>query len=83
MEGFIGTIAVAIAGFIVYFIPTIAAERRRHRNRKAILMLNLLAGWTAIGWLVAIVWAFTDNTEMVTAKPTTRMVSVPGAKDLY
>jgi hypothetical protein len=43
----------------IYFLPAIVAFGRHHRNGVAIFVLNLLAGWTGIGWLVAIVWAFT------------------------
>jgi Superinfection immunity protein len=45
-------------------MPALAASARRHRNRAAIFVLNLLLGWTALGWIVALVWAFTKNVEM-------------------
>ena len=51
-------IVVVIAG-LLYFLPSVCAFRRRHHQRGAILALNILAGWTAIGWVVAFVWAFT------------------------
>lgn len=41
----------------VYFLPTIVAGR--HRNSSAIFILNLLLGWTFVGWVIALVWAFT------------------------
>jgi hypothetical protein len=44
-------------------IPTLAANSNRHRNRTAIGMLNLFLGWTLFGWLVALLWADTDNCE--------------------
>ena len=40
-----------------YFLPTIIALLRRKRNSLAIFALNFLAGWTGIGWIVAIVWS--------------------------
>ena len=54
---------LCIIGFIAYWVPTLAANSNRHRNRAAIGMLNLFLGWTFIGWLVALVWADTDNCE--------------------
>jgi CDP-diglyceride synthetase len=55
--------AFCILCAILYFLPAIIASRREHRNRNAILMLDLLAGWTFVGWVVAMVWACTDNVE--------------------
>lgn len=41
----------------VYFLPTIIAFVRQKRNGVAIAVLNLLLGWTFIGWVVALVWS--------------------------
>ncbi len=41
----------------IYFLPTIIAYSRNKDNRVAILLVNFLAGWTMIGWLVALVWS--------------------------
>lgn len=51
--------AVLAAGAAVYFLPAIVAFRRGHLNRNAILMLNLLLGWTVLGWAAAMVWSVT------------------------
>lgn len=48
---------------IVYFLPTIMANSRSHNNNKAICILNLFLGWTFLGWVIALVWAFTDNVK--------------------
>ncbi|MBI3602214.1 MAG: superinfection immunity protein [Candidatus Omnitrophica bacterium] len=42
---------------IFYFIPTIVAKLRRHINFASILLLNLLLGWTILGWVGALIWA--------------------------
>jgi hypothetical protein len=47
----------------LYFIPAFVAGCRGHRNTGAIVALNLLLGWTIIGWIGALVWACTDNTR--------------------
>ncbi|HWY54728.1 MAG TPA: superinfection immunity protein [Terriglobales bacterium] len=44
-------------GFLFYFLPSIIAAARSKRDLVSILVLNLLLGWTAIGWVVALVWA--------------------------
>jgi len=46
---------------VLYFLPTIIAFSRYKRNVVAILVLNILAGWTFVGWVIAIVWAFTKD----------------------
>ena len=42
---------------IAYFIPFFVASAREHRFSNAIGLINLLLGWTVIGWLAAIIWA--------------------------
>ena len=44
-----------------YFLPAFVAKFRSHNNTLAIGMLNLFLGWTFVGWVVALVWACTDN----------------------
>ena len=41
----------------VYFFPTICAMSRHCRGRGAIFFLNLLIGWTFVGWIVTFIWA--------------------------
>jgi len=44
-------------GFVLYFLPTIIAFARKKRDTTSILLLNFFLGWTAIGWVIALVWA--------------------------
>lgn len=44
---------------IFYFLPAIVAIARSHHNALAIFILNLLLGWTFLGWVVALAWAGT------------------------
>src|SRR5258708_4503297 len=39
-------------------LPTLVAVRTRKRNVRAIFGVNLLLGWTLVGWVIALVWAF-------------------------
>lgn len=50
-----------ILGLIViaYFVPAFVAWHRRHPQTKAIFALDLLLGWTFVGWVLALVWALT------------------------
>jgi hypothetical protein len=47
---------------LVYFSPAIIG--RHKRNSSAILVLNLFLGWTFIGWVLALVWAYTVDTPL-------------------
>jgi len=45
------------AGFFAYFAPLWIALVRGHPDTGAIAGLDLLLGWTVIGWLLAMIWA--------------------------
>lgn len=52
-----------IVAALAYFVPYIIAVFRKHPNRQAILILNLLLGWTVLGWIGALVWAAINPTQ--------------------
>ena len=44
-----------------YFFPTLIAWgwfEKAKNNTMAIFVFNLLLGWTFIGWVISLVWAF-------------------------
>lgn len=41
----------------LYFLPTIIACSRKVRNQGSVFVLDLFAGWTLIGWVVALAMA--------------------------
>lgn len=47
-------ILVALA---IYFAPFIMAICRDHASLGTLLVVNLLLGWTVVGWIVALIWA--------------------------
>ena len=48
-------------GFVLYFLPAIIAFARSKRDAVSILVLNFFLGWTAIGWVIALVWALKQD----------------------
>lgn len=52
-----------ILAFAAYFLPSLVASGRGQVNSTSIFMLNLLLGWTLIGWVIALVWAFSAQTR--------------------
>ena len=60
--------AMLVAGAIMlmvgtmYFLPTLIAHARKKANIRPIFLVNFIAGWTVIGWIIALMWAFTADT---------------------
>jgi hypothetical protein len=52
-------------GFVLYFLPAIIAFGRSKRDAGAILVLNFFLGWTAIAWVIALVWALKQDVPAV------------------
>jgi Superinfection immunity protein len=57
------TLPFALLGLALYFLPTIIAAARRAKNLVVILLVNIFAGWTGVGWIVALVWSLVDATS--------------------
>ena len=55
MESFF--IIITIISVFTYFIPAMIAWSPPRENRYAIFFINLLLGWTFLGWLAAFIWA--------------------------
>jgi Na+/melibiose symporter-like transporter len=49
------TIGTTVAVLVVYFAPTMIATRSSEQGQ--LFLFNLAAGWTVIGWVIALVWA--------------------------
>ena len=47
----------------LYFLPSIIAKARKSSNTTPITLLNLFLGWTVIGWIAALIWAFSSGSK--------------------
>jgi Superinfection immunity protein/Protein of unknown function (DUF2510) len=52
---------ILTVAFVGYFLPWAIAATRGKSNSVAVGLLNLLLGWTVIGWVVALVMACTSH----------------------
>lgn len=52
-----GTMIAMVLMLIVYFLPAINGYSKKHRSRDGIMVVNLLLGWTLLGWIWALVWS--------------------------
>lgn len=46
---------------LLYLLPTIIAVKKKHLQKVPIILINIFLGWSFIGWVVALVWAFTQS----------------------
>jgi uncharacterized membrane protein len=51
------TYAWGIIVFGLYFLPIIFAIGRKHPQIAPISIINILLGWTIIGWIAALIWS--------------------------
>ncbi|MBV8207850.1 MAG: superinfection immunity protein [Acidobacteria bacterium] len=56
-------------GFVLYFLPAIVAFARGKGDALAILALNFFLGWTAIGWVIALIWALKADVPVMVRRP--------------
>lgn len=60
MDFVVLTVTLVVA-LLIYFTPTFVAVKRDHRNVASITVVNLFLGWSLIGWVIALAWAFSAN----------------------
>ncbi len=58
--GMVVLLMFVAGGLGIYAIPTIIAFSRGHQNAAAIVALNILLGWTFLGWVASLVWSLTE-----------------------
>ena len=63
---------IVVVCLVPYFLPTIIAILRKKTSAGGIFVLNLLLGWTVIGWVGALIWSLSAD-----ARETTVIVNNP------
>jgi len=75
---------VLLVGFVAvgaYLLPALVAHWRHHPQENQVFILNLLLGWTLIGWAVALIWAVREYGERPTTPAPNRPARVQGWSD--
>jgi hypothetical protein len=62
MSGLVVLILIVV-GFFIYFLPCVVASSRGSASGGSVFLVNLLFGWTLIGWLIALVMAVSTETS--------------------
>lgn len=58
-----GGLIILIIALVGYFLPWLIALSNHRRQTVAIFVLNLFLGWTLLGWIIALIWAFIKDKE--------------------
>lgn len=48
---------IALIIVIAYLLPSIVAIEREHKNSVAIILINLVLGWTFVIWFGCLIWS--------------------------
>lgn len=51
---------------LLYFLPTIIGLGRKHKRVISIFFMNLLFGWTLIGFILILIWSLSSEKEPYT-----------------
>ncbi|GAB3755066.1 superinfection immunity protein [Lysobacter olei] len=64
MDGIsIVALLMVIAAVFLYLLPWVVAAQRGREGHVLIGVLNILLGWTVLGWLALLIIAFTGESE--------------------
>jgi hypothetical protein len=56
-ENLLPALAAMFVAGLLYGLPTLLALSRSHNRSGLLFLVNLLFGWTGVGWLYAFGWA--------------------------
>jgi hypothetical protein len=69
------SIVIVVLAICFYFLPTMIGSIRHTEHGAGIFWINLLFGWTVLGWIAALIWAVTKNVEARVITPLTQHLS--------
>ncbi|QCG97805.1 superinfection immunity protein [Azospirillum sp. TSA2s] len=52
---------ISLICIAIYFLPTIVAVNRDHTSKGGVIVINIFLGWTFLGWVIALAWAFSGK----------------------
>lgn len=63
---------MSVVGFLLFFLalvfyllPSVIAGQRKTQHGGAIFFINLIFGWTVLGWIAALIWACVEKPQEV------------------
>jgi hypothetical protein len=55
------TFAILFLIIVFYLLPCVIASTRKTGHQGAIFFINMLFGWTVLGWIAALIWAVVEK----------------------
>ncbi len=55
---------VLFSVWALYFLPFAVSAGNEHEHHVAILIFSACAGWTGVGWVVALIWALHPSPQL-------------------
>ena len=55
------SIVIIILALFLYLLPSLVAVSNKKSNAGAIAALNILLGWSFLGWVVALIWSLSKD----------------------
>ena len=72
-----------LGALAIYLLPSLVAAARGKINSSAIFVLNVLLGWTVLGWIIALVWACTHDAGTLARESQRRATRSNWSKPFY
>lgn len=63
VHGHVDAILILLVALGIYCTPSLIAIARSHRQTSPILIVNIFLGWTLIGWVLTLAWAFSAQNK--------------------
>ncbi|WP_206956411.1 superinfection immunity protein [Trinickia acidisoli] len=64
-------IVEVVFALAIYFLPAIVADHRKRHDIFTLALFNACVGWTVVGWLLALFWAYQPNPPASIARDVT------------
>lgn len=75
---YVGLGVAILAALLLYMLPTVVATGRQHHQTGSVFAVNLLLGWSIIGWAVAMAMAMSAHRQSPVVVQVAEQGSSPG-----
>ena len=62
------TVTILFLVIVFYLLPSVIASTRKTGHQSAIFFINMLFGWTVLGWIAALIWAVVEKPQLAASE---------------